>query len=141
MPRHNTQPAFTSRGLSDPKGYIEGHIITSQASICFALSLLLPPRGLSDPKGCIEGHNITSQASIRKPRLTTQPAFTSRGLSGSLWRSVTKATYRINSNLIEYIEPKPLDIPWPRLVLIQSLQKQRILQSSNLESTRLALLW
>jgi hypothetical protein len=25
MPQHTTQPAFTSRGLSDPKGCIEGH--------------------------------------------------------------------------------------------------------------------
>ena len=48
---------------------------------------------------------------------------------------------RIISNLIEYIEPKPLDIPWPMLVLIQSLQKQKILQSSNLESMRLVQLW
>jgi hypothetical protein len=43
MPQHTTQPAFTSRRLSDPEGWIEGHITITQASIRFALSLLINP--------------------------------------------------------------------------------------------------
>ena len=50
---------------------------TAYYSACF----YLPWTEWSAKAECIEGHITISQTSIRKPRLTTQPAFTSRGLS------------------------------------------------------------
>ncbi len=68
---------LNSRGLSAPKGCIEGHIIISQTSIRMPRHTTQPaliPGGLSGPEGCIEGHFTLSQTSIRMPQHTTQPA-------------------------------------------------------------------